>query len=49
LRSEDEEAINEITMLSKNKTDKTAAAQTLANVALGQFLKVCGILSARLT
>jgi hypothetical protein len=37
-------------MLSRNKTDKTPPAQIAANVALGQFLKVCNIMfSARLT
>jgi len=47
---EDEDATNEVAMLSSNKIDKTPAAQTAANVALGQFLKACRImLSARLT
>jgi hypothetical protein len=45
---EDEDAINEVAMLSKNTTDKTPAVQIAANVVLGQFLKVCSImLSAR--
>jgi hypothetical protein len=46
----EEKATKEVAMLSSNKTHKTPAAQTAANVALGQFLKVCrSIFSVRLT